>query len=288
MFAVTGITGKVGGHVARALLAKGLPVRAVLRDRDKAAAWQGLGCDVAIADIADTNALEGAFKNTTGVFILLPSNFSPATGFPEERAIIAAIRRALLAARPTKIVCLSTIGAKAPHPTLLTKLGIMEDELGSLPMPVACLRAAWFLENTMRDIPGARAEGLISSFLQPLDHPFPMVATADIGRVAADLLCEAWTGQRVVEVEGPQRVSPNDLAACLGEIFGKPVRAVAVPRANWEEIFRSQGTANPIPQIRMLDGFNEGWIEFEDAGARSLKGLISAKEVLSSPATGAA
>jgi uncharacterized protein YbjT (DUF2867 family) len=84
MFAVTGITGKVGGHVARALLAKGLPVRAVLRDRDKAAAWQGLGCDVAIADIADTNALEGAFKNTTGVFICCPQIFLPRRAFQKK------------------------------------------------------------------------------------------------------------------------------------------------------------------------------------------------------------
>ena len=36
MYAVTGITGKVGGIVARTLLAAGLPVRAVVRD-----AWQG-------------------------------------------------------------------------------------------------------------------------------------------------------------------------------------------------------------------------------------------------------
>ena len=41
------------------------------------------------------------------------------------------------------------------------------------------------------------------------------------------------------------------------------MRAVAVPRASWEEIFRAQGMKNPLPRIRMLDGFNEGWIEFE-------------------------
>ena len=36
MYAVTGITGKVGGSVARALLEAGLPVRAVVRDMRKA------------------------------------------------------------------------------------------------------------------------------------------------------------------------------------------------------------------------------------------------------------
>jgi NAD(P)H dehydrogenase (quinone) len=48
-----------------------------------------------------------------------------------------------------------------------------------------------------------------------------------------------------------------------------------VPREFWEELFRSQGMKNPLPRIRMVDGFNEGWIDFE-AGERSTrKGTIT-------------
>jgi uncharacterized protein YbjT (DUF2867 family) len=49
MYAITGIT-KVGGAVARSLLAQRLPVRAVLRDEAKAAEWRTRGCDVALAE----------------------------------------------------------------------------------------------------------------------------------------------------------------------------------------------------------------------------------------------
>jgi hypothetical protein len=38
----------------------------------------------------------------------------------------------------------------------------------------------------------------------------------------------------------------------------------AVPRDTWEGPFASQGTKNPTPRAQMLDGFNEGWIEFEN------------------------
>jgi hypothetical protein len=41
------------------------------------------------------------------------------------------------------------------------------------------------------------------------------------------------------------------------------VRASIVPRKTWEALFRSQGMKNPTPRIRMLDGFNEGWLAFE-------------------------
>ena len=42
----------------------------------------------------------------------------------------------------------------------------------------------------------------------------------------------------------------------------------------------SQGMKNPIPRIRMLDGFNEGWIDFEHGEAGSLKGSVTLETVL--------
>jgi NAD(P)H dehydrogenase (quinone) len=152
--------------------------------------------------------------------------------------------------------------------------------LGTLPMPVAFLRAAWFLENAAWDLAPARASGVIPSFLQPLDKPVPMVATADIGRVAAGLLRETWEGRRVVELEGPQRVTPNEIAAGFAEILGRPVRMEAVPRDSWDALFRSQGAADPTPRIQMLDGFNEGWIEFSQGAAGSRKGTVGLRTVL--------
>ncbi len=50
-------------------------------------------------------------------------------------------------------------------------------------------------------------------------------------------------------------------------------RALAI---RWEEVFRAQGMKNPTPRIQMIEGFNEGWIEFEG----SVKGQTSLKTVL--------
>ena len=48
----------------------------------------------------------------------------------------------------------------------------------------------------------------------------------------------------------------------------------------WTAIFRSQGTQNPLPRIRMLDGFNEGWIEFSDYGRSAMKGTTALESVI--------
>ena len=66
MYAVTGITGKVGGTVAQTLLATGKKVRAVVRDEAKGRPWADKGCEVAIAGIGDADALTAAFAGVDG------------------------------------------------------------------------------------------------------------------------------------------------------------------------------------------------------------------------------
>ncbi|NIE60558.1 MULTISPECIES: NmrA family NAD(P)-binding protein [unclassified Burkholderia] len=288
MYAITGITGQVGGALARTLLIAGQPVRAVARDANRAAPWAARGCDVALADMTDTAALTAAFSNTAGVFVLLPPCFDPSPGFPETRNVIDAVGAALRTARPRKVVCLSTIGAQATQVNLLTQLTMIEQAFGDLPMPVAFLRPAWFLENAAWDVATARDTGVIHSFLQPLDRPVPMVATEDVGRTAAALLQDEWSGARIVELEGPRRVSPNDLAAAFARVLGRPVQAEAVPRDTWAGLFDRQQMRYPEPRMRMLDGFNEGWIDFASAPADVLKGNLDADAVLRTLVTRAA
>jgi len=279
MFAVTGITGKVGAAVARCLLSADQPVRAVVRDRSKSAPWAQLGCDIAVADLSDSEALTAAFAGTTGVFAMLPPVFDPAPGFPEAMGFINPLRAALERANPAKVVALSTVGADAAQPNLLNVLGRLEGALGSLPMPVAFLRAAWFMENAAWDIDSAKS-GIIQSYLQPLDRAVPMISTDDVGCAAAALLQERWEGKQVIELEGPRRVSPNALAAAFAKALGIPVRAEVVPRDHWEAIFRGQGMKNPTPRIQMIDGFNAGWIDFADRGAHARKGSIGIEQAI--------
>jgi uncharacterized protein YbjT (DUF2867 family) len=281
MYAITGITGKVGGAVARTLLAQGHTVRAVVRDPARANAWAELGCEVVRAEMDDAASLTAAFKGAMGVFILPPSEFDPKPGFPEAHIVIDAVNTALRSARPEKVVCLSTVGAQATETNLLTQRTLMEQALRDLPMPVTFLRPAWFMENAAWDVVSARDNGVIASFLQPLDRAVPMVATADVGRVAAQLLQQSWNGIRVVELEGPRPIAPTQVAETFASILGRAVIAEVVPRDTWEVLFRSQGMKDPMPRIRMLDGFNEGWITFEGNESTIVRGDVELDTVLS-------
>jgi uncharacterized protein YbjT (DUF2867 family) len=280
MFAITGATGKVGSAVARTLLAARQPIRVVVRDAGKGEPWSALGAEVAIADSTDIAATSEALARSAGAFVMLPPNFDPDPDFREAHQLIEALHSALQQAQPAKLVVLSTIGADAPHPNLLNQLGLLERSLGDMSMPVTFLRAAWFMENAAWDVAPARTDGVIPSYLQPPDKTFPMVSAEDVGRAAAELLLDNWTGHRVIELEGPRRVSPNDIAEAFANALGTPVQTRIVPRDGWEKLFFEQGMTNPTPRMQMLDGFNEGWIDFPKRNAESRKGTITIDEAI--------
>jgi uncharacterized protein YbjT (DUF2867 family) len=220
-----------------------------------------------------------AFRGVDGVFLMTPPNYDPEPGFPDTQQNSAAIRTAIQESRPGKVVFLSTVGAQVTELNLLNNSGMTEAMLRTVPVPVAFLRAAWFMENAAWDIESAKS-GVVHSFLQPLNHRIPMVATEDIAQTAVELLGQSWNGVRIVELEGPERYSSNDVAAALASALHAPVRNEIVPRSAWEELFRSQGMKNPLPRIRMVDGFNEGWIDFESGQRGSRKGSTTLRAAL--------
>lgn len=277
MYAIMGITGQVGSATARHLLDNGQRIRAIVRDKGKAAAWAARGAEVAIADWSDAAALAAAFIGVDGVFVMLPANFAPSPDFAEPRALVQTLVAALRRAQPPKVVALSSIGAQHDQNLgLITQLHLLESALDTLPMPRAHVRAAWFMENIRWDVALAQHQGRLASYLQPLDRAIPMVATDDIGRTIAETLGQTWSGRRVIELEGPRRYSPLDMAHALAAVLEHDVEATAVPREQWVARFEDEGmpAGRTSPRVAMLDSFNSGWITFEGGAAEQVRGHI--------------
>jgi len=275
MFAVMGITGNVGGAVANTLLQHGKKVRGIVRDASKAQAWKDKGVEVVTANYDDH--LTAAFTDVEGVFCMIPPNMAPDPGFPDSVAKIAAIKRAVLAAKPPRAVFLSSIGGNQPSGLgLVTTAHILEEELGSTGVPSAFLRAGSFMENILHSLPAARTTGMYFSFYQPLEHPVPLVATDDIGRIGAEILLQTWQGNRFIEISGPTYYSPSDVAAALEQSLERPVTGVAVPRETWVDTLAQHGMPadRSGAYIEMTDSFNSRWIDFGVPGTEHVKGTI--------------
>jgi NAD(P)H dehydrogenase (quinone) len=276
MFTVMGITGNVGGAVAENLLAAGKAVRGVVRDPAKAKAWSDRGVELVQSAYDDPVALRKAFAGAQGVFAMIPPDFAPDPGLPNQKRTIAAIREALEQAKPGRAVFLSSIGAEQPSGLgLITSTHLMEQATRTLPIPVAYLRAGSFMENWLGAMEHVRATGEMPFFYAPLERKFPLVASRDIGLAGAKVLQESWTGERVLEVDGPQ--GGTDLletAAAFGAALGREVKAVQLPEVAWQSVLESMGM--PADRtglyIEMVKSFNSGWIHFGNSGAETFHG----------------
>ena len=260
MYAVMGITGNVGGAVARTLLAKGEKVRGIVRNPEKAAEWQKQGAELFKADYDDVDALTAAFTGVAGVFVMVPPNFAPAPGFPETKATLKVLHEALSRALPSKAVYLSSIGAEqASGLGLITSSHLLEETLRDLPFSQAFLRPGWFFENSAGDVASARNEGKIRFQLHPLDRKFPLVATADIGKVGAETLTQSWTGIRHIEVAGPEGYSPLEIADAFAGCCWAPRRGDRCSQGGMGDAMGLAGDAGGADGASGGDG---RWIQF--------------------------
>lgn len=276
MFTVMGITGKVGGAVAENLLAAGKTVRGVVRNPQKAKAWADRGVELVESAYDDPAGLTKAFERAEGVFAMIPPDFAPAPGMPDQKRTIAAIREALERAKPGKAVFLSSIGSEQPSGLgLITSTHLMEEATRTLPIPVAYLRAGSFMENWLGALDHIRATGEIPFFYAPLERKFPLVATRDIGFAGAKVLQESWTGQRVIEVNGPEGGTDlHEVAAAFGRALGREVKAAQLPEPAWQSVLETMGM--PADRtglyIEMVKSFNSGWIHFGNRGTETFHG----------------
>src|SRR6201986_2737956 len=148
MFLVVGITGKVGGATARHLLAQGKKVRALVRDRAKAASWTDRGVELVDGDWNNAAAIERALKGVDGAFVMLPAVWAPSPDYKEARDVIANYVEALTKAAPPRVVALSSMGAnRAGGLGIITALSLLERGLRDLISPIAYMRAGGFFEN---------------------------------------------------------------------------------------------------------------------------------------------
>jgi NAD(P)H dehydrogenase (quinone) len=276
MFTVMGITGNVGGAVAENLLNAGKTVRGVVRNPGKAKAWADRGVELVQSAYDDAAGLAKAFAGAEGVFAMIPPDFAPAPGLPDQKRTIAAIREALEQAKPGKAVFLSSIGSEQPSGLgLITSTHLMEQATRTLPIPVAYLRAGSFMENWLGALDHIRATGEMPFFYAPLDRKFPLIATRDIGLAGAKVLQDSWTGERVLEVDGPEGGTDlHKTAAAFGRALGRDVKAVQLPEAAWQNVLEAMGMPGDRTSlyIEMVKSFNSGWIHFGNSGTEKFRG----------------
>jgi uncharacterized protein YbjT (DUF2867 family) len=240
MHIITGGTGHVGSALAEALLRAGEKVTIISRSSKNAKEWTNKGAQIAVADIYDTVALHEIFKKGRSIFILNPPA-DPMTDTPlQERKTAASLVEALKNTNVKKVVVESTLGAQPGYD--IGDFGVLyelEQNVATLSYPYSIIRPGYYMSNWDEQLPAIKENGELLSFF-PADLKFPMVAPADIGELAAQLMMNNDTA-KLNSIHGPELYSARDVAAAFSKALSKKVEVKVVPKDQWKATFMSIG-----------------------------------------------
>jgi len=230
MFVIAGVTGHVGSVVASELLAHGEKVKVLVRDSAKGLAWSKRGAEVSVGKLEDTAFLAGALRGATGFFTLLPPNYTIATGvLGFQKKTADAIAAAVKQSGVPHVVLLSSVGADLPSGTgPIQGLHHFENALRQTGTKLTAIRAGYFQENVGNSLAPAKNAGIFPNMTPSADYPMPMIATRDIGLLAASELMLPASKSDVVDLSGPA-YSIRQVAEKLGAALGKKLNVVDVP-----------------------------------------------------------
>lgn len=238
MYAIVGATGNTGRIVADRLLAEGKPVRVIGRNAERLQPLVAKGAEPFVGSILDAPFLTRALTGAAAAYVMTPPSMREPDFRAYQNRVGEAVAGAVGETGVRHVVHLSSMGADRPTGTGPV-LGLHDAELRLNLLSgvnVLHLRPAYFMENLLGSIPGLRQMGVLGGPLRP-DVVFPMIATRDIAKYAAERLQELdFTGHGVQELLGARDVTMQEVAPILGRAIGKPdLQYMQFPYADVEQ-----------------------------------------------------
>ncbi|MFI2712177.1 NmrA/HSCARG family protein, partial [Micromonospora sp. NPDC018662] len=222
---VTGATGTQGGATVRALLDRGRPVRALVRDPDgdAARALAARGVSLARGDLTDPASLRAAMAGVHGVFSV--QTFMAPGGLGAEVRQGRAVADAAAATGVRHVVYSSVGGADRSSgvPHFESKWAI-ERHLRRVGVPTTVVRPTFFMDNFLGFGPEVVDGALVVRLALAPSTRVQLVAAEDIGRLAATAFDEPdeFVG-RAIELAGDELTGP-EMAQRFGAAAGLPAR----------------------------------------------------------------
>lgn len=283
MFTIFGATGNTGSVVAQKLLDRGEKVRVLVRDPAKVEGLKARGAEVHTGDVLDAKAVATALDGAKGAYLLVPPDPKTTSFVARAQKITDNYAAALADKKVAHAVFLSSIAAQVPRgtgPIVVTHNA--EQAFAKIETTrFSFVRAAYFMENLLANAHPMKVDGVLPVFGGGADVRFPMIATPDIGDVAADALLSPPASNQVIELSGPAPYSFDDAAEAASKILGRPVKTATLPLEQMSPMLQGFGFSADVANLyqEMTAALGTGIVSFEGKG-RTLHGKVTLEEVL--------
>jgi uncharacterized protein YbjT (DUF2867 family) len=274
MYVITGGTGNTGSVVAERLLAQAEKVRVVGRNPKHLERFTQKGAEGFVADTTDAGALTKAFAGAKAVYAMIPPNISSPDVRAYEEQVSDALRSAIEKNGIKHAVVLSSFGADKSHGTgPVAGLHSLEKKLEGIPgLDALFLRAGYFMENILSQAGVIKSMGSMAGPVKE-DLPLPMIATRDIGAVAAEALLKLdFVRKSTHELQGPRDVTYVQVAKIVGAAIGKADLAYKhVPSAQLKPTLTQLGMSSNMADLllEMAGALNSGHMKMLEPRSRA-------------------
>jgi uncharacterized protein YbjT (DUF2867 family) len=239
MILVTGATGLNGKALVRRLSAKGVPLRALVRNAAKAADIAALpNVEIVIADMTKPETLPAALRGVDRA--MLNSSADPAMLDVQSNFIAAAAKAGV-----KHVVKLSGIMPELDSPFRFARMhGEIEKRLEASGMGFTHLRAGEFMPSYFRQVPMILAKGAL--FLPMENQRIASIDVADLAEIAALVLTSPGHEGKIYPLTGPEALTMTEVAERLSAVTGKTIKYINVPP---EDAKKAQLAAGVPPYI---------------------------------------
>jgi len=239
MILVTGATGLNGTALVRKLSAKGVPLRALVRNAAKAAEIAALpNVEIAIADMAEPETLPAALAGVDRA--MLNSSADPAMVEVQSNFIAAAAKAGV-----RHVVKLSGIMPELDSPFRFARMhGEIEQRLEASGIAFTHLRAGEFMPSYFRQVPMILTKGAL--FLPMENQRIASIDIGDLAEIAALVLTNPGHEGKIYPLTGPEALTMTEVAERLSAATGKTIKYINVPP---EDVKKAQLAAGVPPYI---------------------------------------
>lgn len=234
---VTGATGKLGPHIVRELVARGVAVSALVRDPAGARGLLGEQVSLVEGSFDDTAAVEHALTVVDAMCLLTPHG--PEMARTQNRLVDLAARSG------TRVVKVSgtSSGIGPDGPDACRQHHDSEQHLAGSGVAWAVVRPNGFMQTLVAGMAATvRERGVV---VNPLGAAgIAVVDCADVGAATAEVLCDpAHDGAHHV-LTGPAAPTFAQMAATIGEVTGRGIEVVEVTPEQAGEAAQAKGLSS--------------------------------------------
>jgi uncharacterized protein YbjT (DUF2867 family) len=218
---VTGATGNVGSRVVHELRGRGVPVRAFVRDADRAVGMLGEDVELAIGDFEDPGSIQAALDGVDGVFLACSNQ--PEQVEYENRVIDAAEEAGV-----RRIVKLSALGAGIGSEVAFWDWHArIENHLRASDVPFVILRPTFSMANLLASAEAVKYTGKL--FAPAGEAGIAMIHPQDVAAVASVALVEGGHEGKAYTLTGPEAITFGQVAGYLWGAVGREIEYLNVP-----------------------------------------------------------